>query len=218
VTKSPRYDVMVTESSGPSFVSAVILAAGMARRMGREKLLLTLDGQPLLRRVVCEVVALGLSEILVVANERNREAVFAALSDLPVRVLTNERADEGIGTSIALAASSVAATSLALLLLQGDQPFVERGMLRTLIAEWKEGSFDFVASSFAGVVTTPVLFDRRLFEELRGLQGDRGAKSVLERHSSAGRVLEFPRWRGLDVDTPEDYRSVCERSNSERRR
>ncbi|HSD09965.1 MAG TPA: nucleotidyltransferase family protein [Candidatus Binatia bacterium] len=218
MTISPRYDVMATESARPGYISAVVLAAGAARRMGREKLLLPVEGQPLVRRVAREVVALGLSEILVVANDRNRPAVFAALSDLAVRVLTNERADEGIGTSIALAASSVAATSQALLLLQGDQPFVECGMLRTLIAEWTEGSFDFVASSFAGVVTTPVLFDRRLFEELRALQGDRGAKSVLDRHSSAGRVLEFPRWRGLDVDTPEDYRSVCQRSCSERRR
>src|SRR5206468_9069461 len=135
-----------------SFVSAVILAAGLARRMGREKVLLTVDGEPLLRRVAREVVAVGLSEILVVANEHNRHAVFAALSDLPVQVLTNQRADEGIGTSIAMAASSMAATSQALLLLQGDQPFVERGMLRTLIAEWKRGSPDFVASSYAGVV------------------------------------------------------------------
>lgn len=209
---------MATESAGPSFVSAVILAAGMARRMGREKLLLTLDGEPLLRRVVREVVALGLSEILVVANKHNRAAVFAALSDLPVRVLTNERADEGIGTSIALAASSVAATSQGLLLLQGDQPFVERGMLRTLIAEWTSGSPDFVAASYAGVVTTPVFFARRLLDELRALRGDRGAKSVLERHATAGRVLDFPRWRGLDVDTPEDYRLVCQRSSSARRR
>jgi molybdenum cofactor cytidylyltransferase len=209
---------MATESPGPSFVSAVILAAGMARRMGREKLLLTIDGEPILRRVVREVVALGLSEILVVANEHNRAAVFAALSDLPVQVVTNERADEGIGTSIALAASSIAATSRALLLLQGDQPFVERGMLRTLIAEWRRGSPDFAASSYAGVVSTPVLFARDLFDELRALCGDRGAKSVLERHSKTGRVLDFPRWRGVDVDTPDDYRLVCQRASSARRR
>jgi molybdenum cofactor cytidylyltransferase len=211
-------ELMVTDSAGPSFVSAVFLAAGMARRMGREKVLLTVDGEPLLRRVVREVVALGLSEILVVANEHNRDAVFAALSDLPVQVLTNDRADDGIGTSIALAASSVASTSQALVLLQGDQPFVDRGMLRTLIAEWRRGCPDFVASSYAGVVTTPVLFTRHLFEDLRALGGDHGAKSVLERHSNAGRVLDFPRWRGVDVDTPEDYRLVCQRASSARRR
>jgi molybdenum cofactor cytidylyltransferase len=209
---------LAVESREPGSVSAVVLAAGMARRMGREKLLLTVDGEPLLRHVVREAGMLGLSEILVVANEHNREEVRAALIDFPVRVLTNERAGEGIGTSIALGASSVADTSQALLLLQGDQPFVERAMLQKLIGEWREGDFDFVASSFAGVVTTPVLFARKLFDEMRVLRGDRGARSVLERHSSDGQLLEFPRWRGFDVDTPEDYRIACQRASLARRR
>jgi molybdenum cofactor cytidylyltransferase len=194
--------------SSPTFISAVLLAAGSARRMGGEKVLLTLDGEPMLRRVAREVVALGLSEILVVANARNHEAVFATLSDLPVRVLVNPRAGEGIGTSIGLGAASVASTSQALLLAQGDQPLVERGMLRALVRTWREESPDFVASSYDEVVTTPVLFSSRLLDELRVLGGDRGAKSVLERCFDRGRVLAFPAWRGIDVDTPEDYERV----------
>lgn len=198
-------------------MSAVVLAAGAARRMGREKLMLAVGGKPLLRTIVREVVPLGLPQILVVANEENRRAVFAALSDLPVEILLNSRAQEGMGTSIALAASSVAPTSRGILLLQGDQPFVDRVILRTLVGEWKRRSPDFVASSYDGVVTTPVLFGRHLFDELRGLGGDRGAKSVLERHWPAGRVLEFPSWRGLDVDTPEDYERARRLARSARR-
>ena len=201
---------MAAESSFPSLISAAVLAAGSARRMGNEKVLLAIGGQPLLRRIVREVVALGLSEILVVANEQNEAAVLAALSDLPVHVLVNRRAAEGMGTSIALAAAAVAATSRALLLLQGDQPFVDRGMLRRLIAEWKSGAPSFVAASYAGVVTTPVLFARPLLPELGELDGDRGAKSILRRHANGGREVVFPTWRGLDVDTPEDYGRACE--------
>jgi len=194
---------MAAESSFPSLISAAVLAAGSARRMGNEKVLLAIGGQPLLRRIVREVVALGLSEILVVANEQNEAAVLAALSDLPVHVLVNRRAAEGMGTSIALAAAAV--TSRALLLLQGDQPFVDRGMLRRLIAEWESGTPSFVAASYGGVVTTPVLFARPLLAELGELDGDRGAKSILHRHANGGREIVFPIWRGLDVDTPEDY-------------
>ena len=198
-------DTMVAESSSPSLISAAVLAAGSARRMGNEKVLLAIGGQPLLRRIVREVVALGLSEILVVANEQNEAVVLAALSDLPVHVRVNRRAAEGMGTSIALAAAAVAVTSRALLLLQGDQPFVDRGMLRRLIAEWESGAPSFVAASYGGVVTTPVLFARPLLSELGELDGDRGAKSILHRHANAGREIVFPIWRGLDVDTPEDY-------------
>ena len=201
----------------PTQISAVLLAAGSARRMGGEKVLLSLDGEPMLRRVAREVVALGLSEILVVANERNQPAIFATLSDLPVRVLVNPRASEGIGTSIGLAAASVASTSQALLLAQGDQPLVERGMLRALVRTWRDESPDFVASSYDDVVTTPVLFSFRLLDELRELGGDRGARSVLERRFDRGRVLAFPAWRGIDVDTPEDYERVRHLAASVRR-
>ena len=208
---------MSGDSSRPA-LSAAILAAGAARRMGREKLLLAVRGEPLLRGIVREVVALGLSEILVVANEQNCPAVRAALSDLPVDVLLNPRATEGMGTSIALAASSVAARSRAMLLLQGDQPFVDRAMLRTLLAEWQRAAPDFVASVYDGVVTTPVLFARHLIDELRGLDGDGGAKSVLERHWRSGRVIAFHSWRGFDVDTPEDYERARQLSRSARKR
>jgi len=198
-------------------MSAAILAAGSARRMAGEKVLLEIGGQPLLRRIVREVVAVGLSEILVVANEQNRAGVFAALSDLPVQILVNRHAAQGMGTSIALAACSVTATSRALLLLQGDQPFIDRGMLRRLIAEWKKAAPSFVAASYGGVVTTPVLFAEPMLAELRELDGDRGAKSILRRHADDGREIVFPIWRGFDVDTPEDYRRARERWASVRR-
>jgi molybdenum cofactor cytidylyltransferase len=191
-------------------MSAAVLAAGSARRMGGEKVLLALGGEPLVRRIVREVAALDVSEILVVANEQNEAVVCDALSDLSVHVLVNRRATEGMGTSIALAAGSVAPGSRAFLLLQGDQPFVDREMLRRLIAEWGSGAPSFVAASYEGVVTTPVLFGQQILAELRELEGDRGAKAILYRHRHDGREIAFPNWRGLDVDTPEDYRRACE--------
>jgi molybdenum cofactor cytidylyltransferase len=203
-----RSMLMVALESSLRPVSAALLAAGSASRMGREKLVLALDGQPLLRRVAREIIALGPSEVIVVVNETNHAAILDALGDSSARVLVNRRASEGIGTSIGLAAASVSPSSKALVVLQGDQPFVDRAMLRRLIREWQEGSPEFVASSYDGLVTTPVLFTRALLPELVGLRGDRGAKAVLERHAGRGRVVEFPAWRGSDVDTPADYAKI----------
>src|SRR5262249_17856042 len=55
------------------------------------------------------------------------------------------------------------------------------------------------------VTTTPVLFDRRLFGELRSLDGDTGARRILQAHAPDGRVVEFPAWRGQDIDSEADY-------------
>lgn len=193
-----------------SAISAAVLAAGAARRMGRQKLLLEIDGQSIVRRVAAEVAALSPREVLVVVSPEEGEAIAAALRGLPIRMVVNERAREGLGTSIAAAASSVAPSTEAMLLVQGDQPLVDRSMLEVLIGEWRDVRPPFVASSYAGIVTTPVVFSREVLGELRALGGDRGARAVLERHAGTGRVVAFPAARGSDVDTPEDYRAVVE--------
>ena len=197
-------------------LSVAVLAAGSAVRMGSEKVLLEIDGQTLVRRAVSEALAVAPAEVLVVANSRNRDAITRALGDMPARVLVNDEATRGIGTSIALAAGAVASGSQALLLMQADQPFVDGDVLRSIVDEWRRRAPAFVAASYAGVVTTPVLFARELFAELAALDEDRGAKVVLRRHAGRGRELVFDEWRGLDVDTPEDYRRACERWRSRR--
>jgi len=187
-------------------VSGVVLAAGSARRMNAQKLLLDIGGRPLLRAVAEEVTAAGLGEVLVVVAEETRAPIGEALAGADIRLVVNPRAGEGMGTSVACGATSVKADAEALLLIQGDQPLVARSMLHRLIDAWEVDRVPYVASRYDELVTTPVLFDRAVFPELAELEGDRGAKVLLEKHK--GQTIGFPAWRGADVDTPEDYRRV----------
>lgn len=171
--------------------------------MHGDKLLLDLAGKPILREVVAQAVAAELAEVVIVVRSGNAGAITEALAGLPVRRVENPRASEGMGTSIALGAASVMPEARALLLMQGDQPFVGADMLRALVDAWQGGALAFVASRFGALTTTPVLFDRVLFQELAALDGDRGARAILRRHE--GQEIAFPEWRGADVDTPDDY-------------
>jgi len=191
-------------------VSGVVLAAGSARRMNAQKLLLDVGGRPLVRVVVEEATSAGLAEVVVVVSDASAREIAAALDALDLRVVANPRAAEGMGTSVATGAAAVSEDSEALVLTQGDQPLVVRSMLRRLVEAWQQERPPFVASRYDELVTTPVLFDRSLFPELRELDGDRGAKLVLDRHRDEGKTVGFPPWRGSDVDTPEDYRRVRE--------
>ncbi len=191
-------------------LSAIVLAAGSSRRLGRSKLLLDLGGEPVVRRAVAAAEQAEPGEILVVVSPEGLPEIRAALGALGVRWVVNEGHAEGMGTSIAKAAAEVDPACRALLLLQGDQPLVTAAMLRALVAAWAEGGRAFAASSYQGLVTTPVLFDRALFGDLRALGGDRGARSVLERHRAEGTVVDFSPELGSDVDTEEDYRRVVE--------
>jgi molybdenum cofactor cytidylyltransferase len=190
-------------------ITAVILAAGRASRMGREKLLLMLGDKPVIRHVAEMVRGAGLDEIcdiVVVANPRNQDSVRAALADLDLRIICNPSFELGLGTSIATGVAAAGPDANALLLVQGDQPFVNAEILRRLIAEWREHQSAFVASSYDEITTTPVLFSRALFAEMAALKGDVGARSVVRNHE--GRVVAFPAWRGADLDTEDDYERV----------
>ena len=184
----------------------MVLAAGLARRMGRDKLGLMLGGKPVIRQVAETVLAACLHEVIVVINPRSGDAIREALDGLPLSFVCNDRFEEGIASSIATGAAAVSSGCEAMILVQGDQPLVTSEMLRALFDAWREGGSEFVAAAYDGVITTPVLFGRALFGELEALSGDTGARSVLGRHK--GRTISFPQWRGIDLDTDEDYARV----------
>src|SRR5262249_1581163 len=115
----------------------------------------------------------------------------------------NERFEDGIASSIATGTGAVADDSGALVLVQGDQPMITSEMLQVLVAVWRGGHPAFVAASYDGLTTTPVLFARALYPQLRALEGGGGARRVLRRH--AGKVVAFPSWMGSDLDTTADY-------------
>jgi molybdenum cofactor cytidylyltransferase len=187
-------------------ISAVVLAAGLARRMGRDKLMLTLGEKAVIRHVVEQVLSASFFEAVVVVNPNNNDAIRKTLADLPVRIVRNERFEEGMASSIVTGIAVVDSASMGVMLVQGDQPLVNAEILHSLIDAWDGSRPEFVAASFDGVVTTPVLFGRALLPELKSLSGDVGARSVLKRHE--GRVMEFDGWRGSDVDTDEDYAKI----------
>lgn len=189
---------------------AAVLAAGRSARMGTNKLLLPLGERPILRHVVDAAAGVAPDELLVIVAEPQKAAVVEALAGTPARIVVNAHAAEGIGTSIACAATSLPPGASKLLLLQGDQPLVSTSALERLIDRARSPGRAWVAAKYGDVVTTPVVFDATLFAELRTLGGDRGAKRVFDRHRDAGEDIELPEWMGLDVDDPEGYRRVQE--------
>src|SRR5262245_13088152 len=87
-------------------VSGVVLAAGSSRRMGRNKLLLELSGQPLVRRVVGRAAEAGLDPILVVVGHE-ADRVGAALGDVPHQAVVNPDHERGANSSLRLGLSRV---------------------------------------------------------------------------------------------------------------
>src|SRR5207245_2276924 len=106
-------------------------AAGFARRMGRQKLLLDLRGKPVVRWSV-EAILPHIADTVVVTGQDD-VAVRAALDGLPVRFAVNPRPQAGQGSSIAIGAGALKPWTAAALGALGDQPRLPDGLIAALL-------------------------------------------------------------------------------------
>jgi molybdenum cofactor cytidylyltransferase len=104
-------------------VSAVVLAAGRATRMGDQKMLLPVGEQSMLRRVVEAAMASAVSEVIVVVGSE-AENVAGSLRDLPVHIARNSDHAQGMSTSLRAGVKAARSDCEAVVFLLGDQPFV----------------------------------------------------------------------------------------------
>ena len=184
-------------------IAAIVLAAGFARRMGRQKLLLDLAGKPVVRWSV-EGVLPHVGDCVVVTGQDDA-AVRAALDGMAVRFAVNARPQDGQGSSIAVGAAALKPWTAAALVALGDQPRTPASVIPALLAARTRGGKAIVAPSYRGTRGTPVLFSSDAFPELRALRGDSGARGVLAAHPERVEVVELDVAMPADVDTPEDF-------------
>ncbi len=212
-------------SGGPSVpkrpkVSALVLAAGQSRRMGgRDKLMEQVMGRPLLRHAVEAVSASAIDEVVAVLPPDAPDRT-AALEGSGARIVLNPRAEEGMGRSISAGMAELGPDPDAVMVVLADMPDLSAADYDRLIAAFdpEEGRAIVRAVTASGKPGHPVLFARRFFELLAGLEGDYGARGVVEDHrdyladvSVTGNAAE------VDLDTPEDWaawRAASDRPSS----
>ena len=182
-------------------MSAVVLAAGASTRMGAQKLLLILGGEPLVRRAVRQVCDAGFDDVLVVLGHAH-EKTLAALDGLPIRHAINAHYESGMGSSFRTAIEHLPDSAAAMFAL-ADQPFVTTNEYRTVLETYRQQAPDIISVRYGEIMAPPHLFQREFFPELAQLQ--HGARSLLERHRDRATVLHFPTDLLMDIDTPEDY-------------
>lgn len=193
-------------------IPGVVLAAGLSLRMGRAKLLLDWGGKPVVRRVVEQVKAGGVDEVVVVLG-REAQGIREALSGLPVRFVGNPEPEAGQASSIACGVSALGPGVSAALIALGDQPALPPEVIPRLLQTFRETAKAIVAPLYRGVQGNPVLFAATVFPELRALTGDRGARSVVEKDPPRVALVSFDLPMPADLDTFEDYERLRPRVN-----
>jgi molybdenum cofactor cytidylyltransferase len=169
-------------------VAALVLAAGRSARMGgRNKLLLEIDGHPMLARVVDAILATPVRPVWVVTGHQ-ADAVRAVLGERELRFAHNAQHAEGIGASIRAGVRALDPAPEGVLVCLGDLPGLCAASVEALLAAFAPERI--CVPAHGGRRGHPVLFGRRFLPELAELAGDRGARGILEAHPHA--VCEVP--------------------------
>ncbi|MFT8244559.1 NTP transferase domain-containing protein [Roseomonas sp. BN140053] len=192
--------------AAPRRVAAVVLAAGLSRRMGPVNKLLVEDasGAPMVARVVDQVLNSGARPVIVVTgHEQGR--VRAALRGRAVHFVHAADHAEGLSASLRAGLDAVPAEAEGVLVCLGDMPLVTGADLDRLLAAFDpQGGGAVVQPTHAGRRGNPVLWAREFLPEMRALQGDSGARALLERHADRVVRVEMPGDGVLrDFDTAE---------------
>jgi molybdenum cofactor cytidylyltransferase len=193
-------------------VPAVILAAGYSSRMGRDKALLPLPGGGcFVTRLVATFLAAGCDDVTVVAGATARQ-IAAAVADarLPVRVVVNPDPARGQLSSLHVALAALPMPPpLALLVAPVDLPLIAVETVRTIVEAWSRSRAPIVRPALGPRHGHPVLFDARVFPELRAAPLSAGARVVVRAHADAAQDVDVADPGAYDdIDTPEDYLRV----------
>jgi len=187
-------------------VHVIVLAAGASTRFGTPKQLANIGGLGMLEIVVQRAAELAAANVTVVLGA-DAHVVRESLRGSPASIVVNSNYAEGISSSIRAGLAQLPPTVDAVLMLLGDQAAVTTDDLRRLVQRWQREPGRIVAAEYGEVIGVPAIFPADLLPELASLHGDRGARSLLERHRD--RVVTVPTpSAAFDIDTSDDLRRL----------
>ena len=203
-------------------VCAVVLAAGMSTRMGRNKLLLTFRDKPLVVHAVDTLLASTVDEIIMVLGHES-DKVCDQIEDSArevanrgqrsrLRLIKNPDFRDGLSTSVRTGVQAVSPEATAIMIYLADQPLLEPAdvdRITEAFAAAKAENKMIVVPFFKGERGNPVILDASLRDSILGIVGDVGCKGVIKRYPEKVYALEMENDHVVrDVDDAQAYEKL----------
>ena len=188
-------------------VGGLILAAGQSQRMGvQNKLLLEIDGVPIIRQTAQALLDGGLNDLVIVTGHEHTQ-VADVLTDIPVTFIHNDDYQSGQASSVACGVRHHQAGShSAVLIALGDMPLIKPDLIKALLRDHlglTDAPDRITLPVYDGRRGNPVIWGRMFFDGLMSLTGDSGGHTIFAESKNAINSLN---WSDnsihFDVDTP----------------
>lgn len=185
----------------------IILAAGSSSRMGEPKQLMKFKNKTFLQHIVEESKEANLNPVICVTGYQS-DQISEAMTGMNVTIVYNGLWSEGMGTGISAGIQQALQSDVdSAILAVSDQPYVSSGLFAKMLTLKDKSGKGIVASSYAGTLGTPVLFDKKYFSQLKSLHGHQGAKNIVNMNLSDVCTVKFEKG-SIDIDTKEDYEKL----------
>jgi len=192
-------------------ISAILLAAGLSQRMGRDKLLLDYNGKPILQHSVDLLSELPVFERILVTTDVRLDSLFL-ISDF--RVCINSQPERGLSSSIHIGVEN--ATGTHYLFLTADQPKLKKADIVQLIEAVQENPEKVIYPVIDAVPCSPTIFPGSFREELLNLycssqlqQKDNGGRIIRDANKHLNLPIEPANPANfIDIDSIEDYKNL----------
>lgn len=189
--------------AGPR-IAGIVLAAGTASRMGRNKLIEPVAGKPMVRHAIEAALSGHLDPVIVVTGHESA-SVRDALAGTAVSFVQNDDYADGLSTSLRAGIRAVPGGCDGAMVLLGDMPGITPDLIGSLTNAFRPAESRTICVATAhGQWGHPVLWGRRFFPEIEALRGDKGARALIAAHPGHVREIEAGDDTPLiDIDTPE---------------
>ena len=180
-------------SRGKAGIAAVVLAAGVGSRAGRNKLLVEdANGKPLFLKAVEAAIKSKANPVFVVTG--NQAAVMEEfLEDIDVNILYNPAYRSGVKTSLNLGLKSVPAFCDGALILPADMPNIDAKFIDKLIAAFKKGQEkQLCIASWKGVKHNPIIWSKALYGVADLVPENADLRPVFMEHEDYTTLVEAP--------------------------
>ncbi len=186
-------------------ICAIILAAGESKRMKVPKMLLPFDGKTMIERVIGNVTGSDVTDTLVVLGSY-RDEILGAIGNLPVRHCYNEKYRDGMLSSVKCGFRNVPENYDAVLVLPGDQPLIEPGVINKIITAFRQSKKGIVIPVYRKKRGHPVLISSRYRDDVSSLPETEGLRSLSLKYPQDVFEVSIRSQSILkDFNTKEDY-------------
>lgn len=220
--QSAEQDEALPAPGRPPMVAAIVLAAGLSRRMGQaNKLLLRPepDGPTLVEMSLVQLMRANIDSVIIVTGHE-AEKIEAAIGNSAVldekfrqslTFIHNENYADGIGTSIACGVRSLDPDIEGALITLGDMPFLTCDTISQLVAAFMtapEGGI--IRPVRNGRCGNPLLWSRAHYAKLAQLRGDQGGRQIID--ACKDKIIPVDvadPGIHIDIDTDEDFTTLA---------